>query len=79
MKAWVYGYKTYIYTDAPDINILCGISLYQEINYMLTQQYIFPIVWRYTYSIRLFLIEAKHKRYKYKQKTLIYKVQKVYS
>ncbi len=48
-------------------------------NYMLTQQYIFPIVWRYTYSIRLFLIEAKHKRYKYKQKTLIYKVQKVYS
>ncbi len=39
------------------------ISLYQEINYMLTQQYIFNIVWMYTYSIRLFLIEAKH-RYK---------------
>ncbi len=59
------------------------ISLYQEINYMLTQQYIFNIVWMYTYSIRLFLNEAKH-RYKGKninrKRTLkIYKVQKVYS
>ncbi len=43
----------------------------------------FLIVWRYTYSIRLFLIEAKH-RYKGKninqKHTLkIYKVQKVYN
>ncbi len=43
-------------------------------------QYIFNIVWMYTYSIRLFLIEAKH-RYKGKninrRHTLkIYKVQK---
>ncbi len=35
------------------------ICLFQEVHYVL----IFNIVWRYTYSIRLFLIEAKH-RYK---------------
>ncbi len=38
------------------------ICLFQEVHYVLIQ-YIFNIVWRYTYSIRLFLIEAKH-RYK---------------
>ncbi len=58
------------------------ISLYQEVHYVLAQ-YIFNIVWRNTYSIRLFLIEAKH-RYKgkniHRKRTLkIYKVQKVYS
>ncbi len=47
------------------------ICLFQEVHYVLIKWYIFNIVWRYTYSIRLFLIEAKHtyKRYKYKQKT----------
>ncbi len=37
------------------------ICLFQEVHYVLIQWYIFNIVWRYTYSIRLFLIEAKHR------------------
>ncbi len=37
------------------------ICLFQEVHYVLVQWYIFNIVWRYTYSIRLFLIEAKHR------------------
>ncbi len=46
------------------------ICLFQEVHYVLIQWYIFNIVWRYTYSIRLFLIEAKHRyRGKNKQKT----------
>ncbi len=46
------------------------ICLFQEVHYVLIQWYIFNIVWRYTYSIRLFLIEAKHRyRDKNKQKT----------
>ncbi len=37
------------------------ICLFQEVRCVLIQLYIFNIVWRYTYSIRLFLIEAKHR------------------
>ncbi len=44
------------------------ICLFQEVHYVLIQWYIFNIVWRYTYSIRLFLIEAKHR---YKGKNII--------
>ncbi len=36
------------------------ICLFQEVHYVLIKWYIFNIVWRYIYSIRLFLIEAKH-------------------
>ncbi len=35
--------------------------LFQEVHYVLIQWYTFNIVWRYTYSIRLILIEAKHR------------------
>ncbi len=44
------------------------ICLYQDVHYVLMQRYIFNIVWRYTYSIRLFLLkqnkDTKVHRYK---------------
>ncbi len=54
------------------------ICLFQEVHYVLIQWYIFNIVWRYTYSIRLFLIEAKH-RYRGKNISILWKYSKLKS